>query len=437
MLLTSVFHNFIQKRSLTPSNKSLIKIVTRNVVIKSIEKDTSSSLLLSSHSAREWAQKNPELARKCLETPPPSSLSCSHDITFDTLESYLEYRHWSINTEYSSSRTNYDADYFTNEDNHNAMILLSHTLSYPLTLASQSHIFYPSIQDGNNNEGESCGKYIVEGDGSDSKLIIPIRIACLGARSECSLPTPFWREFLFYIERTNHYKQAIERYHHQLLVDDKTKNTKIEIHWRIDFIGPDVPKGVKPRLISSKDVINNSDNESDKPKIHEQQTSLTLNCHHGYFHEYLQSTLSENDTITTNQLYSSKNKKKNQDFERNYNLLTIWDGFVLFNPGIGHPNLIKDWNYTMNLLIHPNSTTSHKLNAPILFTAHSDLDAQRDIKIIKQIRNKSTLMMEEDIQYTKNPFASRLKVCVTLALDYDNSSLLLLTSLFYYMLHFD
>ena len=87
-------------------------------------------------------------------------------------------------------------------------------------------------------------------------------------------------------------------------------------------------------------------------------------------------------------------------------------GYVLFNPGIGHPNLAKGWIPTLRYVINTRR--------PVLITAHSRLDTERDWSVLK-----ATLLdlgQDERLQrccghsdddgeqnpYRLNPFASRL-----------------------------
>jgi hypothetical protein len=70
-----------------------------------------------------------------------------------------------------------------------------------------------------------------------------------------------------------------------------------------------------------------------------------------------------------------------------------WDGFVFFNPGFGHPNLKDDWHYTLEKVL--------PLGLPLLLTAHSELDARRDAKHLKEDFGLK-------IEYEQNPFASRI-----------------------------
>jgi len=75
-------------------------------------------------------------------------------------------------------------------------------------------------------------------------------------------------------------------------------------------------------------------------------------------------------------------------------LKSSWSAYVLFNPGLGHPNLKRSWDRSLDILI--------KQERPVLLTAHSKLDADRDTKVLQERLSTSIL-------YTENPFASRIR----------------------------
>lgn len=70
-----------------------------------------------------------------------------------------------------------------------------------------------------------------------------------------------------------------------------------------------------------------------------------------------------------------------------------YDAFVLFNPGLGHRNLQRSWDPTIDVL--------RGLHRPVLLTAHSALDAARDSHHLHEAFDASA-------SYTDNPFASRI-----------------------------
>ena len=71
----------------------------------------------------------------------------------------------------------------------------------------------------------------------------------------------------------------------------------------------------------------------------------------------------------------------------------VWDAYVFFNPGLGHPNLCTSWAQTLERVVQEKR--------PILFTAHSYKDAERDYQCLVEYGL-------DDVQYSSNPFASRI-----------------------------
>jgi len=72
----------------------------------------------------------------------------------------------------------------------------------------------------------------------------------------------------------------------------------------------------------------------------------------------------------------------------------IWDAYALMNPGVGHDKLKLGWKPTLDRILG-NSR-------PVLLTAHSEKDADRDATLLKQD-------YQLDVQYEENPFASRIQ----------------------------
>lgn len=157
------------------------------------------------------------------------------------------------------------------------------------------------------------------------------RWGCIGARAEASLPVMYWRESLI-----------------MLLENPSTDPRSCQYH--LDFVGPDTVRHPDVTLLFH----------------HGSPFSLTLKWFRpGLFHERI-----ETDRI--------------EDY----------DGFILLNPGLGHPFLREDWLPTMEVIL--------KSQKPILVTAHSDLDVQREKQCWEDTYGVS------NFQYQVNPFASRL-----------------------------
>eukprot|EP00984_Skeletonema_dohrnii_P009633 scaffold3689_cov107-Skeletonema_dohrnii-CCMP3373.AAC.7 len=177
------------------------------------------------------------------------------------------------------------------------------------------------------------------------------RLCCVGARAECTLPNKYWSELLI----------------GTLAIDTE------EFDATIDFVGPDVPTQLKSKTIAL------DDDESTPKQL--PKCELTMNFHSLYLHEVVLKILKSQPESSTEQI-------KN-----------VWDGFVLFNPGLGHPNLTKHWKPTLKFLIGTGK--------PILFTAHSTIDAERD----RQVLQKSLADCDDDriVQYLVNPYASRME----------------------------
>ena len=82
-----------------------------------------------------------------------------------------------------------------------------------------------------------------------------------------------------------------------------------------------------------------------------------------------------------------------------------WDAYLLFNPGLGHDNLQKQWEPTLELLLSAYSTVGSQTGhtARIVFTAHSAEDAMRDTNLL------TNYLLPEAPLYQENPFASRIR----------------------------
>ena len=242
--------------------------------------------------AFQWAREYPDVARACLKVPPiPNQAPQPRTTTTTTLEEYLLFRQWPIPQD---------------ENQEYALRLVSHALSFPLTMAHYWTIAQESTAAVQQQQQNWC---------------------CVGARAESTLPPPLWKELLV-----------------------ATGNPSVR-QWTIDFVGPDV---VVPRQESNVDT--------DYPLT---KTKLTLRCKHGgFFH---------NDPGLSN---------------------TNYNGFVLFNPGFGHPNHKEGWKPTLQLLMESPR--------PVLVTAHSSWDAERDANAFREYFPHTPL------DYQENPFASRI-----------------------------
>ena len=186
------------------------------------------------------------------------------------------------------------------------------------------------------------------------------RLCCVGARAECTLPDKYWRELLI-----------------ATLARDK------EIQCKIDFVGPDIPT-----QLTSKTISLDNDESTSKQSL---KRELTMNFHSSYLHEVVLKILKTQPESSTEQI-------KN-----------VWDGYVLFNPGLGHPNLTKHWKPTLKFLIGTGK--------PILFTAHSTIDAERDRKVLEKLLADCD-DADKTVQYAANPYASRMEFVDPFAKDH-------------------
>ncbi len=298
---------------------------------------------------RSFAKKYPEAARKILTTP-SFSASNSLDKARDnpllrpggTLEQYLYWRGWDLNRILKIHNLDDDDKLLQS-----SIGLLSHPLTFPLTLGRHIRALSRRPAD-------------VDDDVDDlSKKNRHLRLCCVGARAECTLPDDYWREFLIALFSSH---QASNDLHDE------------SFHCTIDFVGPDVPRNLKSRTLTLRDkddqyAMQNANNKLDY--------DLTMN----YYTSFLHEVMLEFDTVQQ---------------------LMFWDGFVLFNPGFGHPNLQNQWRSTLQFLLGTSK--------PILVTAHSTVDAERDGEFLVKLLfdTKCQHVDRKPVQYIENPFASRM-----------------------------
>lgn len=145
----------------------------------------------------------------------------------------------------------------------------------------------------------------------------------------------------------------VHYWNEMLLINDRNIESTI-LEWTLDFCGPET-------LTTSSNVT-----------LRHEKNKLKLQWTHcGYFHD-MQDPKPE------------------------------WDGFVLYNPGLGHDHLREAWQPTMEYLLSTEK--------PILLTAHSETDAKRDAQILYEMTGRS-------IDYQPNAFAS----CISYEDPYDST----------------
>jgi len=295
--------------------------------------NTSPAEVIDFKRVQEFAKEHPYVATKALQ-PPPLLLHNHDDKSRKTFEDYLGWRGW-------------DSQYIENPMTN---ALLSHALTFPLTLASQVSHFLPNRRRGIMKEDGSINPHYVN-------------ICCVGSRAEANLPDEYWREFLIAFN---------------YFFNPSSPGERVVVHWNIDCIGPEV----KTKSHSSSFGRMNSKShsqQSDSRCIRLRQdrvdndndidgSSVTLNYHQEYLHNH----------VVRNYRHRRQEKidpaKGTTVVEE---ILNNWDGFVLFNPGIAHPHLIQSWNPTMDFIL--------KTQKSIIITAHSNIDKVRDQNLLRHL----------------------------------------------------
>ena len=387
-----LFHrNTCHSRKHTTSNTTSCR--TRNTTRTSTR---TSTLAIDAKIINEFAKKNAPLARRALQVPP--------------IPSCYEYDHGNINTGTSKSSTlksmtisdylrfrNWKAEYI-DHDITNALI--SHAMTFPLTLAYHADHFIPHHHTLLSGEEEEESR-----SSTSSSLHVPknsIRLCCVGSRAEANLPDEYWREFLI---GSNLFHN---KYSHRGDGDGGIHNncdSTIPIHWVLDFVGPEISPQTKSRQITLP--------QPENPKTGSfHHTSLTMNYRSSYLHNHILNLYKTNQHDTDN----DTNTKE---------ILKMYHGFILFNPGCGHPHLEKAWKPSLEYIL--------KTNRNFLMTAHSQLDSERDRAVLSDlILNNNNGSAErsdgdggddgvsgvdfdhmqdgsnDDLRYTCNPFASRM-----------------------------
>lgn len=295
----------------------------------------------------DYAKKNADLARRALQVPDATIIPSSSSSSLDQSESSASVN---TNTEKPFSLNDYlkwrqwDSAYI---DNTMTNALISHAMTFPLTLAYNAHHFIlPHHQQESLNMQSTPSQ-------------CNIRLCCVGSRAEANLPDDYWKEFLICSNLLGN------------AYDNTNTNANATVHWTIDCVGPEVSRQMKSRQITLDIPDSNGSKNS--------HTSLTLNYHSGYLHNYILD------------MYKSSGKSIDD-------ILTMFDGFILFNPGIGHPHLKKSWKPTMEFIL--------KTKQRFIMTAHSEMDSERDRMVLYELMG-----FEENtdaLNYTLNPFASKM-----------------------------
>lgn len=341
---------------MVPSSNRVSFNVSRQILIIMATKRTSSGL-------RSWVEHNSSLAQQVLTPPPPppnlhlcggtflqSPSATNNEHIVNTLDKYLHYRNWAI-------------PYHNTLDKEASISLVSYPLTYPLTLG---YFYCTKIMD---------TKRIAAQYGTAAN---PIRICCVGARAEATLPEPFWKELLI---------------------------STFPLSWHVSFIGPDViiPKEQCKIIKLVHKVGSNGDSDNERQ-------FLRLSFYRCYFEDYIATVTNQNNNTTT--LPSEKNNHEGVLPSIHKVISDMWSGAVLFNPGFGHTYLQKKWVGTMQLLIQSN--------IPLLITAHNQADCDRDLQALNGIvptvgstncdNNTSQNRICLPLRYMANPWSSQLDV---------------------------
>lgn len=171
---------------------------------------------------------------------------------------------------------------------------------------------------------------------------------CIGARAEAMLPVEFWQEMLIAITQCHQNSSSFS--------SGALDRKELHVEFSLDFLGPDVD----PQMPDTTLTYENS------------QLHLKW-LYKGFLHDYV----------------------KHRKTAKNY----PWSAFILLNPGLAHPHLVKGWEQTIDFLLRIHRDNNH----PILLTAHSSLDGVRDWNLLQ-----SKLQTSQLPPFRHNPFASHI-----------------------------
>lgn len=278
--------------------------------------------------------------------------AASSTATF-TLEEYLRQRKWPLLGKMNDDKMR-EHEYAAAAD------LVSHPLTYPLAMSIFARfLLSSSSRAANTVEGTSSSSSSLPRDMNTLHSGSNMHIYCIGARAEATLPLPFWKEFLI---ATTHYNST------------STSDVNVTVNWNINFIGPEVRTSPN-RTISIP--LNDAAKLLEEPESTE-CSFLKLSFQSGYYN-----------------LHNEAQAKA--ELGENCNI-----GFVLFNPGLGHPHLKSGWCDTIDSIVGSR--------LPLFLTAHSDVDHGRDLDVIQEsfARVGRPILNAHDFEYQPCPFASRM-----------------------------
>jgi hypothetical protein len=159
---------------------------------------SSQQVISQEDSTLAWARKNPEIAQRCLQPPPFDAAPDKNLHYWNSLEEYCQWRRWTFPTTPDHSET----------DPNHGILLASHVLSAPLTLAK----FHNTT--------------VKKESGDHSR---PLRWACVGARAESTLPYHYWKEMLFLLSNHDNHQHHVSMDFCGPEVHPKIPNNRIEL----------------------------------------------------------------------------------------------------------------------------------------------------------------------------------------------------------------
>lgn len=217
-----------------------------------------------------------------------------------------------------------------------------------------------------------------------------LRWCCIGARSEATLPMEYWNELLILLDLqyTNLYRQHTSTY----CSNSNSTMHRPTLDIQIDFCGPEM--GSTTTSTNTNTTTTNNTTTKRAPiqwSTKNKQSTMTL-CwaYQGMYHDY--------------------HKKMVSNYDRTY-ADNYYHAFLLFNPGIGHPNLRDGWRPTLDILLertryNNNDNTATHAHPCIVMTAHSEYDATRDAAVIHEVYGKGNVVR---LDYIENAFAARVQ----------------------------
>ena len=186
-----------------------------------------------------------------------------------------------------------------------------------------------------------------------NKKFKTLNIMVCGARSESSLPNLWWRELLY------------------------ASSDIVEDHWDITMLGPDLQMNGTPGQRHTED-IKDIHNKNKKNVIHSNSNNIET-------------------TMSISQVPHGQTLLHNYPKDLRNELINSTDVFLLFNPGYGSDVLKEGWSPTLDILLQSGK--------PIIGTAHSRHDLNRDMEVLKQKETSMSINMV--MKNHENPFKSQ------------------------------